>query len=297
MIRAFGTLLVILFNIFSSFSQDTLPRFTVIAKPANRNVVSWTNPFSYTSQISIQRSQDSLKNFKTILTVPDPSVPQNGFVDTKAPVGINFYRLLIVLDSGKYQFSRSKRPAPDTAKISNEPVLENDNQRVVLSDSLSNKEIKTLKEKLTPSNPAVARPEKLFVVIRRDTVVNNISEKNVKKFRDSILYSTRDTLIFESVDTILIKPFIPREIYKASKYIYTEKAGNVMIDLPEASRKKYSVSFFDENKSPLFEIKEIESSQLVIDKTNFIHAGWFWFELFEDGKLKERHKFFLPRDF
>ncbi len=231
MIRVIAVLLVLMMSSGFLFAQDTLPKFTVIAKPNNRNVISWTNPFSYTSQISIQRSSDSLKNFKTILTVPDPMVPQNGFVDTKAPAGNNFYRLFIVQDSGKYQFSRSKKPAPDTAKTASEPVLQNDNQRVVLSDSLSNKEIKALKEKLTPANPAVPKPEKLFVVKRKDTIVNNITEKNLKKFRDSILYTTRDTLIFEAVDTIVIKPFVAKEVYKASKYVYTEKYGNVMIAL------------------------------------------------------------------
>ncbi len=111
---------VLVFNIvlcINTIAQDTLPRFTAIAKPMNKNLISWTNPFRFVSQISIQRSLDSLRNFKTILTVPDPSIPQNGFVDSKAPVGINFYRLFIVLDSGKYQFSKSKRPAPDTATV------------------------------------------------------------------------------------------------------------------------------------------------------------------------------------
>jgi hypothetical protein len=57
------------------------------------------------------------------------------------------------------------------------------------------------------------------------------------------------------------------------------------------------VSFFEENKRPLFEIKEVRSNSLTVDKSNFVHSGWFWFELFEDGKLKERHKIFIPKDF
>src|SRR5690606_29817914 len=134
----------------TTYAQDTLPEFTVIAKTNGRNVVSWTNPFPYTSQISIQRSYDSTRMFKTILTVPDPEVPQNGVVDTRAPAPNMFYRLFIVLDSGKYQFSRSRRPAPDTATVS-APVLENDNQRVVLSDSLDSGELTALKNKLKPS--------------------------------------------------------------------------------------------------------------------------------------------------
>lgn len=294
--------LLVLAFCFSSFiytpsgAQDTLPRFTVVGKPNNRNVISWTNNFRKISQISIQRSHDSTKNFKTILTVPDPSVSQNGFVDTKAPVQNMFYRLFIVLDSGKYQFSRSKKPAPDTATVSIEPVLKNDNQRVVLSDSLSNREVTALKEKLQTTNPVIPKPEKFFI-IRKKNVYSSVSEKNFRKFRDSIVFVTKDTLVFESVDTIVIKPFVPKEIYRASKFVYTEKYGNVMISLPDAGNKKYSISFFEEDKKPLFEISEVKSTSLIVDKTNFVHSGWFWFELYEDGGLKERHKFFIPKDF
>lgn len=285
-------------------AQDTLPRFTVVAKANKRNVISWTNLFTKVSQISIQRSNDSTRNFQTILTVPDPKALQNGFVDTKAPAPNMFYRLFIVLDSGKYQFSRSTRPAPDTGIARNEPVLKADNQRVKLSDSLSNREVNVLKEKLqaapvatTPSSaPPPPKPEKFFIIRKKDTLTS-ISENNFKRFRDSIIYRTRDTLVFTSVDTVHIRSFIPKEIYRASRYVYTEKFGNVMISLPDAGRRKYSVSFFEENKSPIFEIRDVKSTSLIVDKSNFVHAGWFLFELYEDGKLKERNKFYIPKDF
>jgi maltose-binding protein MalE len=103
--------------------------------------------------------------------------------------------------------------------------------------------------------------------------------------------------VFVAVDTIVIKPFAAKETYRTSRYVYTEKYGNVMITLPDAAQKKYSVAFLEENKKPVFEIKEIKSSSLLVDKANFIHAGWFWYELFDDGKLKERSKLFIPKDF
>jgi len=282
-----------LFLIFVSLSvqviaQDTLPRFTLIAKPNNKNIISWSNPFRSISQIGIQRSPDSTRNFKTILTVPDPSVKQNGFVDTKAPAPNMYYRLFIVLDSGKYIFTNSKKPVLDTSKTENETFLIDDNQRVKLSDSLSSREVKKIKE-----DP---RPEKLYVIKRQGLFIN-VPENNFRKFRDSILYSTKDTMMYISVDTIVIKPYTQKEIYRASKYVFTEKYGNVMIVLPDAHAKKYSVSFFEENKSPVFEIKEVKSPSLTVDKSNFVHSGWFWFELYEDGKLKERHKVFIPKDF
>ena len=288
MTRTAALLLFLISLSVQLIAQDTLPRFTLIGKPNNRNVISWSNPYRSISQIGIQRSPDSTRNFKTILTVPDPTVKQNGFVDTKAPAPNMFYRIFIVLDSGKYLFTNSKKPVADTAGIDDAPFLIDDNQRVKLSDSLSTREVKKIKE-----NP---RPEKLYVIKRRESYMN-VPENKFRKFRDSLLYYTKDTLVYMSVDTIIIKPFVQKEIYRASKYVFTEKYGNVMIVLPDAAARKYSVSFFEENKTPVFEIKEVRSASLTVDKSNFVHSGWFWFELYDDGKLKERHKVFIPKDF
>lgn len=278
--------LLISLSSLNCIAQDTLPRFTVVAKANNRNVISWTNPYRSITQIGIQRSTDSIKNFTTIITVPDPSVQQNGFADTKAPSSPIFYRMFIALDSGKYFFTNSKRPIKDNGS-GDESFLFNDNQRIKFSDSLSTSEVRALK---TASN------EKLYVVKRRNVYLN-IPESGFKKFRDSLLYLTRDTMLYVSADSILIKPFEQKDIFRASRYVFTEKFGNVMIVLPEAEKKKYAVAFFEENKKPVFDIKEIKSTQLIVDKSNFIHSGWFWFELFENGELLERHKFFIPKDF
>ena len=144
-------------------AQDTLPKFTVTTKGNSRVLVSWTNAYPNVTQISIQRSYDSTKNFKTILTVPDPSNPQNGFVDTKAPTWFMFYRIFIVLDSGKYVFSPSKRPFWDTAKVAGvkPSVLKptdgnggNGTKRVIISDTLNSHEADKIRERLKEQKPA-----------------------------------------------------------------------------------------------------------------------------------------------
>lgn len=288
MTRNATVLITLIFLSVQSICQDTLPRFTVISKPNNRNIVSWTNPFRSITQIGIQRSTDSTKNFKTIITVPDPAVQQNGFADTKSPSSRIFYRLFIALDSGKYFFTNSRRPVPDNGAFADESFLFDDNQRVKFSDSLSTREVGALKK--------ATGNEKAFVIKRRQSYII-IPESEFKKFRDSLLYLTKDTMMYVSADSILIKPFEQKEIYRASRYVFTEKYGNVMIVLPDAERKKYSIAFFEENKKPVFDIKEIRAKSLVVDKTNFVHSGWFWFDLFENGSLIERHKFFIPKDF
>ena len=92
--------------------------------------------------------------------------------------------------------------------------------------------------------------------------------------------------------TVVKKPtFVP------SFYVYTNKQGYVYINLPDAASKKYSLKFFEEDNTPLFEIKPIKEQSLTLDKANFLHAGWFHFELYNEDKLVERHKFYLGKDF
>lgn len=57
------------------------------------------------------------------------------------------------------------------------------------------------------------------------------------------------------------------------------------------------MKFFDESDNFLFEIKNLKEQSFIVDKTNFYHAGWFKFELYVDEKLKEKHKFYIGKEF
>ena len=288
-----------LFFTITLFSQETLPNFTVAKRGADRVIISWVNPYGKgIRQLSIQRSSDSLKNFKTIVTIPDPTVPQNGYVDSKSSNDIAFYRLYILLDSGTYVFSNSAQPiafaAPEVSKDTFTVVIEkNDppaaNNKYHGDLSLTPKP-KTIVEK-------IVIPDRMIYVKKRDTLMGQISEKMVKKFRDSVNLKTKDTFSFKTPDTIVIKTYIPREVYKPSRFVYTEKDGNVRIALPDALTKNYSIKFFDNNNQPVFEIKKVREPMLILEKTNFMQAGWYKFELYQDGVLKEKNKFNIPKDF
>lgn len=272
-----------------STNQKLLPEFSVTTRGNGKIIIGWQNAYPVVTQISIQRSFDSLRNYKTILTVPDPDVPQNGFVDAKAPTEFQYYRLFIVLDSGKYFFTRPKKAILDTATVVDKPVLKpQDNGRVIQAPPGKNN---------VPVTEKPAEPERIFYVKKSDSVIGQLFERDLKRLRDSILNKTKDTLVFKTADTLLIKPFIPREVYKPSLYVFTARDGNITIALPEISTKKYTIRFFEEDTTPLFELKQIKESPLTLDKANFLHAGWFRFELYENGQLKEKHKFYIPKDF
>ena len=356
---------------FVAAAQDTLPSFSLVNKGNNRIIISWTNPYKDSSirQLSIQRSFDSVKNFKSILTLPDPTVPQNGYVDTKAINDHMYYRLYILLDSGKYIFSIAKKPLIDTivrvkeipaaikpaappvkvhetpkhdtvaavvpVKVEpkpKEPVKIKETvkpetkpkevperiiyikKRDTLVAQLGEKFFRHFRDsvtlrtkdslKYTSGDTAFIRPfvpkeivEKIIYIKKRDTLAGQVGEKSFKHFRDSVTVRTKDTLSFTGGDTVFIKPFVPKEVYKASVYVFTEKDGNVRIALPLAQEKKYTLKFFDEDNLPALDIKQIRDPLLTLDKSNFIHAGWFKFELYEDGRLKEKNKLYIPKDF
>ena len=225
------------FLIFAAFvlssvlahSQDTLPKFTVsnLGHDASGNAriaIGWYNNYDSLKQISIQTSHDSLKNYRTIISLTDPNAKFNGYADNKALNDHMFYRLFVVRGNGQYFFTTPKRPSTDTSKTG----------AMIVKDI-----------------PLVKKPE-----------------VNGKK-----------------------PDFVP------SFYVYTNKDGYVFINLPDAEKQKYRIKFYEEDESFLFELKNIKQSGLTLDKANFMHAGWFHFELFNDEKLVEKHKFYLSKEF
>ncbi len=81
-----------------------------------------------------------------------------------------------------------------------------------------------------------------------------------------------------------------------SRLVYTGKDNNIIISLPEAIKKKYSIKFFEESGAPVFELNKITEPYLTLEKVNFIHAGVFNFEIYENGVLIEKHKVYVPKD-
>lgn len=301
--RKLAALLILLIcTLFTtSHAQEVLPDFTVVTKGNKKIIISWTNNYPVVKQISIQRSKDSLRGFTSILSVADPTAQQNGIVDAKAPDEKQFYRLFIVQDSGKFVFSKSKRPLLDTSKVVvNKPQQNADNTpRVIITEKVTPKQAEEIKEKLETTHTPVVKvpePEKFFFIKKRDTLVATINQKELKKFRDSVVTKTKDTIAFAGGDTILLKPFVPKEIFKPSKFVYTEKDGNIRVNVPGVPIHHYSIKFFDEKNNFIFDVTEVKEPIVLIDKVNFLRSGWYKFELYEDGKLKEKHKFFVPKD-
>jgi hypothetical protein len=116
-------------------------------------------------------------------------------------------------------------------------------------------------------------------------------------YKDSILVRAHDSIAIKPADSLVVKPKPPVIIKKPewipSHFVFSNPEGYVQLRFPEAPEKEYTVKFFEENNTPLFEIKNIKDKQLVLDKTNFYRSGWYYFELYLEEKLVERNKFYL----
>ncbi|HEY4108911.1 hypothetical protein [Puia sp.] len=286
-------------------AQDTLPRFSATARGPGKILISWHNKLPEVTQISIQRSTDSLRNFTTLVTVPDPRLPANGAMDNNAPHPNFYYRLFIVLADGKYIFTPSLRPHSQSEGSTPVAQKEEEETDESVARAASNRLLvispATEKTKIPTPTAIHGLPElplaNTVFVRKGDSLIGQLSGSKVQSFRDSLLRKTKDTLIFIDGDTLLIKPFVAKEVYRVSQNVYTGKYGNIHISLPEAPRRHYNVKFFDENDKLLFELSEIKDPSLTLDKTNFRHSGWFRFELYDGDQLKEKNKFFIPKEF
>lgn len=193
----------------------------------NKIIISWVNEFTVPiTTLNIQRSFDSLKNYKTIGSVLSPQSKENGYADVNPPYNKMYYRVFIAFEGGSYMYSNIRRPLKDTSKT------------------------------------VIAIEEKFPWLV---------------------------------VDTGIIIPSKNNITYPSST-IFTAKDNNVIIHLEDAATKHYSVKFYDEAEKFLFELKKIKEDYLIIEKVNFIHFGWFRFELFENGELIEDNKFQIIKD-
>lgn len=257
-------ILTLLLN--TSYSQDTLPNFT-LKERGNKVLISWYNPYETVIQLNIQRSFDSLTNFKTIFSPVSPELQQNGYSETKLPTNRVFYRLFYVMRGGSYFFTRSQR----------------------IGSELNNRDVKTA------PNAAGDATGQITVRVRSE-FLKRIAASRFTSFRDSVLQRTKDTLNAINDSLVVILPYTGPDNFRPSIFVFSTRDG-VSISLPGSNSKRFSVKFFEENGSPIFEIQHVKEPSLMLDKANFYHAGWFLFELYEDDKLKEKNRFYLSRDF
>jgi hypothetical protein len=225
-------ILLLFIGLSATAQQDTLPKFNAAKKLNGEISLSWISTFKNVSQINIQRSKDSLRNFSTIHTLPNPNVRSYSYVDKTAKNDSGYYRVFILFEGTNYVFTPSRKLVLDTS-----------------STSVAVKE---------PSGKPAHQKE-----VEKDERPHSVS-----------------------------KP-----VWVPSLHVFTGDDGNPVIRLPDALSKKYSIKFMKEDGTQLFLIPKVTDTYLTLDKVNFMKSGWYHFELLEDGKLKEKNKFLITRDY
>ena len=254
--KYFTIIILMLINSYL-FAQDTLPKISV--KNINKQViVSWKNNYgAKISYINIQRSKDSLKNFRTIGSVLNPLNKENGFVDSKVDTVSNFYRVFVAFSGGTYFFSHSLKPLIDTIRL--KPIAQIETPSIV---------------------PAVELPQPLPLP------PDPISTK-----------PGTSTSVEE--DLIPARKFHPKRApvgFVPNKFIFTDKDNNLIISLPDAEKENYSIRFFDIKDHLILEIRKVMESFMIAEKMNFIHTGWIYYQLYNDGILLEKYKFYIGKE-
>jgi hypothetical protein len=237
--RIFFVILLSTLSLCSMAQNDTLPKFTA-KKKSGVITISWINAFKNASQINIQRSKDSNRNFVTIHSTPNPNARTYSYIDKTAKNDSGYYRVFVLFEGTNYIFTKSKQAFEDTISIT-----------VKNPSNINGTGPENLKHKDNPGNDKIAPP----------------------------------------VNTTPVK-----KAWEPSAYIFTGDDGNVVIKLPNAASKKYSITFSREEGRPVFVIPHVKESFLILDKATFLKSGWYYFELREDGDVKERNKFLITRD-
>lgn len=274
-----GLFLLLLQISLLAFAQEPLPAFEVRDIGSGRMVISWYNNYPYTAQITIQRSFDSLRGYKSILTVPDPTAIQNGYADTKAVNDHMFYRLYVLLDKGQYFFTTPRQPLKQQASAPLDlPSGSPKNTTIATNSTYPAPALSQQKDSLAQHTPS---PQ--FTVRTVEPVVIKLDRS---KMGDSAKVP------------FTVSPQNNPDAYAPSLYVYAQPDGNIRIDVPNKKRfSNYRIRFYEADKQFLFELKQLPAASFQLDKTNFLHSGWFLFELYEEARLVERHKVFLEKDF
>lgn len=259
MTRIFGIIcfIMLLHKPGDSFAQDTLPNITV--KNINgRIVVSWMNGYKETvTNIHIQRSYDSLKNYTSIGSVLNPMNRENGYADVNPPYNKMYYRLSITFEGGNYVISKPARPVKEI------PIQTEEEKEQTLR-------------------------------FRYPWQVSVIPPSNKSDIQLPMSDSIR--IAPPVVNVPGLPPVNRTEPGYPSLRIFTAKEQQVVIYLPDAASKKYRAKFYDEQNKFLFELTKLTEPYLILEKVNFGKTGWYYFELYNGETLVEKNKILIGKD-
>jgi hypothetical protein len=167
--------------------KKPLPNITV-KNIGDKIIISWVNDYTKPiTTLNIQRSFDSLKNYKTVGSVLSPQSKENGYADNNAPYNKMYYRVFVAFEGGLYAYSNIERPVKDTTRI-----IENIDQqmpwlRVKDNDS----------SLLMPNGkPKITYPSQTIYTLKDNNIIIHLQNTDTKKYSVKF-YDEANNLLFE----------------------------------------------------------------------------------------------------
>lgn len=315
------------------FGQHFLPEITA-KNINNRIIISWFNNYKKNiSDILIQRSFDSLNNFTTIGSVINPQSIENGFPDDFPPYNKMYYRVTLLFEGGSYEIGPSIKPIKepmilkelDVTYIPEEPTNKDFvNQEIEIytpaipkTNIDSSISLPKTKPIFTISNVRFQKPKIKTDSIKKTTIITPTIkiEKQIQVATKKSIQpkeNSQKIAIKEKKKVDIVKPAIVKDIKIdsvavipekkkiesafPSNSVFINKSNTLTINIKDSAYLSYQIKFYNDNNKLLFELSKIKSKCFFIDKLNFPHAGWYYFEIYKNGELIEKSKFNILKD-
>ncbi|MBC7536689.1 MAG: hypothetical protein H7258_13445 [Ferruginibacter sp.] len=180
-------------------AQKILPGITV-KNFGGKIIVSWQNAFTQNvTNILIQRSYDSLKNYTTIGTVLNPQSRENGYSDLNPPYTKMYYRVSVSFEGGDYIISHPERPLKDISASNS--IDNSNNTRITDPDTrypwLANPSADSI-VLIAPSRKEneITYPSERIFTGRDNNIVIHLKDAASKKYIAKF-FDDKDSLLFE----------------------------------------------------------------------------------------------------
>jgi hypothetical protein len=158
-------------NVFAQ--QKPLP-VIMVKNINNKIIVSWLNDYTKPiTTLNIQRSYDSLKNYKTAGSVLSPQSRENGYADVNAPYNKMYYRVFVAFEGGTYAYSNIMRPIKDTTKYNN---VTDEKMPWMIGSGRDSGDI------APPGKPTITYPSSFIFTAKDNNVIIHLSETATRKY-------------------------------------------------------------------------------------------------------------------
>ncbi len=253
----------LLFFIATAFHAAAQPQLPDIAGVAEKGIVvlSWNSQYNGIKSIAVQRSADSLLNFKTIGYVKKLDKGVQAYIDGHPVPGISFYKLMIIFNSGLNwagNFCRVIVPGESIAAAATLPG--NDSlQKFIITES--------------PARDKPAAKESaahLTITFDPDSAANAAGKPAVPRKKLVVTF-----------DDPTEKP----ATFIKSKLVFSDPVtSHIRMELPEdLNEVKYSIQFFDARGGFVTEVPKLNTRKLLLDKRNFPGKGLYKFVVRKEG--------------